>query len=39
VEGSLDPTPLITHEMGLAAVPEALGLMSRGEALKVLIHP
>lgn len=38
-DGSLDPTPLITHEMGLAAVPAALGLMSRGEALKVLIHP
>jgi len=37
--GSLDPTPLITHEMGLAAVPAALTLMSRGEALKVLIHP
>jgi L-iditol 2-dehydrogenase len=38
-EGSLDPTPLVTHEMGLADVPRALDLMSRGEALKVLIRP
>jgi L-iditol 2-dehydrogenase len=37
--GSLDPTPLITHRMDLGAVPEALALMSRGEALKVLIDP
>jgi L-iditol 2-dehydrogenase len=38
-DGSLDPTPLVTHEMGLADVPRALDLMSRGEALKVLIRP
>jgi len=38
-EGALDPTSLITHEMDLEAVPEALALMSRGEALKVLINP
>jgi len=38
-EGRLDPSPLITHEMGLESVPEALALMSRGDALKVLIHP
>jgi L-iditol 2-dehydrogenase len=38
-EGRLDPTPLVSHEMGLAEVPEALALMSRGEALKVLIRP
>jgi L-iditol 2-dehydrogenase len=38
-DGTLDPTPLVTHEMALPAVPEALALMSRGEALKVLIHP
>jgi len=38
-DGTLDPTPLVTHEMGLAAVPDALALMSRGEALKVLIDP
>jgi L-iditol 2-dehydrogenase len=39
VEGRLDPSPLVTHRMGLEAVPEALALMSRGEALKVLIQP
>jgi len=38
-EGALDPTSLITHEMDLEAVPEALALMGRGEALKVLINP
>jgi L-iditol 2-dehydrogenase len=39
VEGRLDPSALVTHRMGLDAVPEALALMSRGEALKVLIRP
>jgi L-iditol 2-dehydrogenase len=39
VDGRLDPSPLVTHEMGLERVPEALTLMSRGEALKVLIRP
>jgi L-iditol 2-dehydrogenase len=39
VDGALDPSPLVTHEMGLDAVPGALALMSRGEALKVLIRP
>jgi L-iditol 2-dehydrogenase len=38
-DGTLDPTPLVTHEMGLDDVPRALDLMSRGEALKVLIRP
>jgi L-iditol 2-dehydrogenase len=38
-DGTFDPTPLVTHEMGLADVPRALDLMSRGEALKVLIRP
>lgn len=38
-EGVLDPSALITHEMDLERVPEALALMSRGEALKVLINP
>jgi L-iditol 2-dehydrogenase len=38
-DGALDPSPLVTHEMGLADVPRALDLMSRGEALKVLIRP
>ncbi len=37
--GRLDPTPLITHQLGLKDVPEALGLMSRGQALKILIRP
>jgi L-iditol 2-dehydrogenase len=38
-DGTLDPTPLVTHEMGLDDVPRALDLMSRGQALKVLIRP
>jgi L-iditol 2-dehydrogenase len=38
-DGALDPTPLVTHEMGLGDVPRALDLMSRGQALKVLIRP
>ena len=38
-DGTLDPMPLVTHEMGLGDVPRALDLMSRGEALKVLIRP
>jgi L-iditol 2-dehydrogenase len=38
-DGTLDPAPLVTHEMGLGDVPRALDLMSRGEALKVLIRP
>jgi L-iditol 2-dehydrogenase len=37
--GELGPEPLITHRMGLARVAEALALMARGEALKVLIEP
>ena len=36
---ALVPDPLLTHAMGLEAVPAALGLMARGEALKVLIEP
>jgi L-iditol 2-dehydrogenase len=38
-EGRVDVMPLVTHEMGLAEVPEALALMARGQALKILIHP
>ena len=38
-DGTLDPTPLVTHEMGLDDVPRALDLMRRGEALKVVIRP
>jgi L-iditol 2-dehydrogenase len=37
--GRLDPTPLLSHQMALPDVPRALDLMSRGEALKVLIRP
>jgi L-iditol 2-dehydrogenase len=37
--GRLDVSPLVTHRMGLAEVPEALAMMGRGEALKVLIRP
>ncbi len=33
------PDGLLTHRMGLSGVPEALALMARGEALKVLIEP
>ena len=33
------PDVLITHRMPLDAVPEALALMARSEALKVLIEP
>jgi L-iditol 2-dehydrogenase len=37
--GSLVPDGLLTHTMGLGRVGEALGLMDRGLALKVLIEP
>ncbi len=37
--GVLVPDGLITHRMPLEAVGEALDLMARGEALKVLIEP
>jgi hypothetical protein len=30
---------LLTHRMGLPDVPSALALMTKGEALKVLIEP
>ena len=33
------PDGLLTHTMGLADVRQALGLMERGQALKVLIEP
>src|SRR5215510_16267850 len=35
----LTPDAILTDTMGLEAVPEALGLMARGEALKVVIDP
>ncbi len=37
--GVLAPDGLVTHRMRLEDVEEALGLMSRGDALKVLIEP
>lgn len=37
--GAVNPEGLLTHRMDLAGVREALDLMSRGEALKVLIAP
>jgi L-iditol 2-dehydrogenase len=37
--GTLVPDALISHRMALEQVPDALALMSRGEALKVLITP
>jgi L-iditol 2-dehydrogenase len=33
------PDGLLTHRMSLEGVPEALALMARGQALKVLIEP
>jgi L-iditol 2-dehydrogenase len=33
------PDGLLTHRMALEAVPDALALMTKGEALKVLIEP
>src|SRR5262245_166428 len=37
--GAVVPDALVTHRMGLAQVKEALDLMARSEALKVLIEP
>ena len=37
--GSVNPERLLTHRMTLEDVPGALGLMTRGDALKVLIEP
>ncbi len=37
--GAINPDVLVTHEMRLSEVPEALELMARGLALKVLIQP
>jgi L-iditol 2-dehydrogenase len=37
--GAVVPDPLISHEMELKEVPDALRLMAEGRAMKVLIHP
>lgn len=36
---ALVPDALVTHRMGLAAVPQALALMAAGQALKIAINP
>jgi len=36
--GALNPDSLISHRMSLEDVEQALALMARGEALKVLIR-
>ena len=38
-DGDVEPDGLLTHRMPLEQVPAALELMTRGEALKVLIEP
>jgi L-iditol 2-dehydrogenase len=35
---AIEPGALLTHRMGLAGVKEALALMERGEAMKVLVE-
>jgi L-iditol 2-dehydrogenase len=37
--GVIDPRPLLTHQMGLERVKEALAMMERGETMKVLVDP
>jgi L-iditol 2-dehydrogenase len=37
--GSVAPEGLVTHTLGLGDVANALALMAKGEALKVLIEP
>ena len=36
---AIEPGALLTHNMGLAEVKEALALMERGETMKVLVDP
>ncbi|MCY3593049.1 MAG: alcohol dehydrogenase catalytic domain-containing protein [Acidobacteria bacterium] len=38
-EGTLDPTPLVTHRLPLDRAAEAVDLCRRRAALKVLLHP
>jgi 2-desacetyl-2-hydroxyethyl bacteriochlorophyllide A dehydrogenase len=37
--GVLDPSPLVTHHMGLEDAPEAYALYERHEALKIVLRP
>lgn len=38
-DGTLDPTPLVTHHMALADAPEAYAAYDRREALKIVLTP
>jgi threonine dehydrogenase-like Zn-dependent dehydrogenase len=35
--GRLDPTPLVTHHMGLDEAPEAYAIYDRREAMKIVL--
>jgi 2-desacetyl-2-hydroxyethyl bacteriochlorophyllide A dehydrogenase len=37
--GVLDPSPLVTHHMGLQEAPQAYSLYDRHEALKIVLRP
>ena len=37
--GTLDPTPLVTHHMGLDEAPDAYDAYDRREALKIVLAP
>ena len=37
--GELDPSPIVTHRMGLDEAPEAYELYDNREALKILLRP
>jgi 2-desacetyl-2-hydroxyethyl bacteriochlorophyllide A dehydrogenase len=39
VDGSLDPSPLVTHHMSLDEAPEAYEIYDRREALKIVLKP
>ena len=39
VDGSLDPSPLVTHHMRLEEAPEAYDVYDRREALKIVLQP
>jgi 2-desacetyl-2-hydroxyethyl bacteriochlorophyllide A dehydrogenase len=38
-EGSLDPSPLVTHHMALDDAPDAYAIYDRREALKIVLYP
>jgi 2-desacetyl-2-hydroxyethyl bacteriochlorophyllide A dehydrogenase len=39
VDGTLDPSPLVTHHMSLDEAPEAYEIYDRREALKIVLKP